>query len=400
MDKNNRLIFHIDVNSAFLSWEAVKRIEAGEPDLRLIPSAVGGDKNKRTSIIAAKSIPAGKFKIRTGEPVSMAIKKCPDLIVVSPDFEQYRKCSKAFISICREYAPVLEQFSIDECFLDMSGTELIYKDPIATAYEIKNRIKEELKFTVNIGIGSNKLLAKMASDFEKPDKVHTLFANEIERKMWPLPIDDLFLAGSASAGKLKRVCIKTIGDLAKSDVEYIKSVVGNKMGDTLYNYANGYDDSEVVSESDRAKSFSMSTTLEENISDGESAHGILRMLADNVALKMRHEGLYAYCIGVTIRTPDFVNKSHQVKLENPTNISKVIEKVACDLFDEIWVKGTPIRLLNVSLSNITDELYEQQSLFEDVSVQKEKAMDRVVDVIFDKYGKGVLQRGFDSGRKR
>lgn len=178
-----RLIFHVDVNSAFLSWEAARRVADGEPDLRLIPSAIGGDRDKRTGVILAKSIPAKKFGVTTGEPVAMALRKCPQLVLAKPDFALYTRNSKAFIAICRRFAPVVEQVSIDECFLDMTGTSLLYPDPIAIAHTIKDTIFSELGFTVNVGIAPNKLLAKMASDFEKPNKVHSLLASEIPQKL-------------------------------------------------------------------------------------------------------------------------------------------------------------------------------------------------------------------------
>ena len=194
-----RLIFHIDVNSAYLSWEAARRVAAGEPDIRLVPSAIGGDREKRTGIILAKSIPAKQYHVRTGEPVSIALRKCPGLLLLRPDFRLYEKNSRAFMQICRRYAPVVEKFSIDECFLDMTGTGSIYPDPTAVAGAIKDAIREELGFTVNVGIGPNKILAKMASDFEKPDKVHTLFTADIEEKLWPLPVRELFSVGGATA---------------------------------------------------------------------------------------------------------------------------------------------------------------------------------------------------------
>ena len=171
----DRLIFHVDVNSAYLSWTAVKLLSEGKKDIRLIPSAVGGDKEKRTGIILAKSIPAKKFGVTTGEPVAAALRKCPKLVLVQPDFGLYERNSKAFMEICRKYAPVVEKFSIDECFLDMTGTQTLYPNPVEIATVIKDQIYGQLGFTVNVGIGPNKLLAKIASDFEKPDKVHTLF---------------------------------------------------------------------------------------------------------------------------------------------------------------------------------------------------------------------------------
>ncbi|MBR3099422.1 MAG: DNA polymerase IV, partial [Clostridia bacterium] len=234
-----RLIFHVDVNSAYLSWESVKRLSEGGEDLRLIPSAVGGDPNKRTGIILAKSIPAKKYGVTTGEPVSMALQKCPGLVLVPPSFGLYERNSRAFMAICRKYAPVMQKFSVDECFLDMTGTSLIYPDPIALARQIKDEIRDSLGFTVNVGISSNKLLAKMASDFEKPDKVHTLFPKEVPEKMWPLPVGDLLFVGKTSAARLQEEGIMTIGALANTPVEKLQQILGEKGGLAAWESANG-----------------------------------------------------------------------------------------------------------------------------------------------------------------
>lgn len=389
----DRLIFHIDVNSAFLSWEATRLVAMGEPDIRLIPSAVGGDPKSRRSIISAKSIPAKEYGIVTGEPVSMALKKCPELVIVDHDMAWYRECSHNFIKICSEYAPVLEQFSIDECFMDMTGTNLIYPDPIKLAHEIKNRIKDELGFTVNIGIGSNKLLAKMASDFEKPDKVHTLFSYEVPAKMWPLPIGDLFLCGKAATATLMRAHIRTIGDLANEREEYIVSLLGEKMGNLLYNYANGLDDSIVSDEYEDAKSYSMSTTLEENVVTRDEALTILKTLCEKVSSKMRRDKAFTTCVSVTIRSNEFVNKTHQMSLYNATDVTREIYECAIKLFDEMWDKKTPLRLLNVGLHNITREEYTQISLFDDEEREKNRKMDRLMDSLSDKFGQGTIKRG-------
>lgn len=228
MKSTERLIFHIDVNSAFLSWESARRVNQGLPDLREIPSCVGGDPKKRTGIVVAKSIPAKKYGIQTGEPVAMALRKCPNLVIVPSDFELYDKCSRAFKAICASFAPVMESFSIDEVFLDMTGTSLIYPDPVAAAYELKDKIHSELGFTVNVGISTNKLLAKMASDFQKPDRVHTLFPDEISEKMWPLPIRNLLFLGKASEQKLLNQGIRTIGDLARERETNVQLWLGEK----------------------------------------------------------------------------------------------------------------------------------------------------------------------------
>ena len=388
-----RLIFHVDVNSAFLSWEAAKRVQQGERDIRLIPSAIGGDRESRTGVILAKSIPAKKFGIKTGEPVGMALRKCPHLYIARPDFFLYERSSRLFMDICREYAPVLEKFSIDECFLDMSGTQKIYPDPIATAYEIKDKIKKELGFTVNIGVGSNKLLAKMASDFEKPDKVHTLFDFEVEEKLWPLPVRELFSVGASTAEKLERAYITTIGDLAKLDVSVLRSLVGDKFSEHLHNFANGIDDSEVLEQPEKAKGYSNSTTLDRDVINVEEAQKILLALADSTAMRMRADGARTYCVSVTLRSNDFKDRSHQRRLNEATDITAEIFTICKSLFSELWDGKTPLRLLGVSLTGITYEDDVQMSLFVDEKRDKARVIDKTVDGIRSKFGADTIVRG-------
>lgn len=391
MDK--RLIFHVDVNSAFVSWEASKRVKDGLSDIRLVPSIVGGDPSSRTSIVAAKSIPAKKYGINTGEPVSMALRKCPELVIARPNFQLYRECSKAFKDICREYAPVVEEFSIDECFLDMTGTSLLYPDPMKIAYEIKNRIRDELGFTVNVGVGSNKLLAKMASDFEKPDKVHTLFLEEVPSKMWPLPVGDLLFVGKKTVPSLQRAGVRTIGDLAKMDMEFLEHIVGTKAALAMHNSANGIDDSPVSAEHEEAKGYSISTTVEENIVTFEAGYQILLKLCDQVASRMRRDDVKAYCIAVTIRDTEFHNQSHQRHLSDSTDITAEIYEVAKQLFEVVWDGRTPLRLMRVALTNIDRSKEEQVALFVDENKERQRKMDRAMDQIRDKFGKSVVQRG-------
>ncbi len=388
-----RLIFHIDVNSAFLSWEATRQVEQGKEDIRLIPSAVGGDREKRTGVILAKSVPAKKYGITTGEPVAMALRKCPNLVIVRPDHALYEKSSKAFMDICAKYSPVLEKYSIDECFLDMSGTQYIYKDPIATAHTIKNEIRDVLGFTVNVGIGSNKLLAKMASDFEKPDKVHTLFANEIKTKMWPLSVRELFSVGRATAEKLEKAYIKTIGELANADLDRIKALVGVKMGERIYEFANGIDNSPVLERAEELKGYSNSLTLEEDVKTREDAYKILLSLADVTSKRMRADGAKAYCIAVTIRGNDFKDKSHQRKLACATDISNEIYNECKKLFDELWDGHTPLRLLGVALTNVTKEDTTQFTLFGEDNKEKQRKLDKTMDMLKNKFGDGSIIRG-------
>ena len=390
-----KLIFHIDVNSAYLSWEATRRVQNGEPDLRLIPSAIGGDPEKRTGVILAKSIPAKKHKITTGEPVVMALRKCPDLVLARPDFKLYVQCSRAFIAICRKYAPVVEQVSIDECFCDFDNTERIYPDPLELAHRIKDEIRDTLGFTVNVGVSENKLLAKMASDFEKPDKVHTLYPGEIPEKMWPLPVGELFTVGKATAERLRQARIETIGDLAHTDPALLERMFGPKMGSHLHRYANGIDPSPVAAEPEEAKGYSISTTLEDDVEDYETAHRILLALADSVAARMRADDFKALSVAVTIRSNDFKNKSHQIKLREPTDGTNEIYEIAKKLFSELWTGKTPLRLLGISLTDLTKEEYAQLSLFHEAAEKKtrSKKLDQTVDALRSKYGRATIQRG-------
>ena len=388
-----RLIFHVDVNSAYLSWEAARRVANGESDLRLIPSAIGGDREKRTGVILAKSIPAKKFGVRTGEPVAMALRKCPDLVLARPDFRLYERSSKAFMDICREYAPVVEKYSIDECFLDMSGTHRIYPDPVAIAHTIKDKIRDTLGFTVNVGIGENKILAKMASDFEKPDKVHTLYLHEVPQKLWPLPVRELFTVGASTAEKLEKARIRTIGDLAHAPLPFVQKIVGMKLGKQLHDYANGIDNSPVLAEPEAAKGYSISTTLEEDVFKAEQAHRVLLALTDSVTARMRADGFKAYCVAVSIRSNDFKTRSHQRKLYDPTDISSEVYALCKQLFAELWDGHTPLRLIGVALTDLTKEEPAQISLFPDEKKERSRKLDQAYDAIHKKFGASAIQRG-------
>ena len=392
MKSTERLIFHIDVNSAFLSWESARRVSQGLPDLREIPSCVGGNPKKRTGIVVAKSIPAKKYGIQTGEPVAMALRKCPNLVIVPSDFELYDKCSRAFKAICASFAPVMESFSIDEVFLDMTGTSLIYPDPVAAAHELKGKIHRELGFTVNVGISTNKLLAKMASDFQKPDRVHTLFPDEIPEKMWPLPIRNLLFLGKASEQKLLNQGIRTIGDLARERAFNVQYWLGEKTGHQLWQYARGIDDSPVKAVPDEAKGFSVETTFNDDITSIEQVFPILLEQCDVLATRMRRKDKKCNCISVTFRTLDFRNRSHQTKLENATDLTDEIYINATRLFKEFW-KGQPLRLIGVALTGLTDGTYEQMSLFEDTeNKERHRKLDAAMDEIRMKFGNDKITR--------
>ncbi len=368
-------------------------MKEGLPDLREIPSCIGGDPKSRRGIVVAKSIPAKKYGVTTGEPVSMALRKCPELVCVPGDFALFETCSRAFKKICASYAPVMESFSIDEVFLDMSGTEKIYPDPVKLACEIKDRIREELGFTVNIGIGTNKLLAKMASDFEKPDKVHTLFPAEIPTKMWPLPVRDLLFLGKASEQKLIKAGIKTIGEMARYPETEIQRLLGEKTGHQLYEYANGRDDSPVRGEREEAKGYSAETTTEEDIVTYEQAFSLLLAQCDVVAARMRKDGKKCSCVSVTYRMLDFRTRSHQKKLGNPTDVTEEIFVQVKNLLYECW-QCQPLRLIGVALTDLTSDDFRQMSLFENAeNHEKQKKVDGVVDDIRKRFGNGMIVRG-------
>ena len=286
-----RVIFHVDANSAFLSWSAAYRklVLQGETDLREIPSVVAGDKKSRHSIIMAKATPAKKYGIQTGEPLFQALEKCPELVVIPPDYSLYVQASRSFVQMLRQFSPVVEQYSIDEAWVDMTGTERLWGSPRLAAEQMRRRIHEELGFTVNIGISSNKLLAKMAGDFEKPNKVHTLFPEEMAVKFWPLPVRDLFLVGAATERKLKFMGIYTIGDLAKADVKVLKKRLG-KHGETIWHFANGRNADAVTPEPAENKGYGNSTTTARDVTSREDAEQVFLSLCETVAMRMRRDG--------------------------------------------------------------------------------------------------------------
>ncbi len=378
---DGRVIFHIDVNSAYLSWEAAYRLQHGaEIDLREIPSIVGGDQEKRHGIVLAKSIPAKKYNIITGETIYSALQKCPNLTVIPPNYELYIKASDAMVHILREYSPNLQRYSIDESFLDYSHRE---KHWIDTAYEIKERIKKELGFTVNIGVSSNKLLAKMASDFKKPDMIHSLFPYEIRDKMWPLPVEDLFMVGSRTKYKLNSRGIFTIGELANLDQDYIYSWL-KKPGLLIWEYANGIDKSMVRSNPLPVKSVGNSTTTSFDVDNKKEAHMVLLALSEKVGMRIRDIKQCGYVVSVKVKNNSFFSYSHQKRLDIPTDSTNTIYRTAKKLFDEIW-QGEPLRHISLSLSDLLDNDFYQLSLFEN-SNQKEEILDDTIDKIRAKFG--------------
>lgn len=386
-----RKILHVDVNSAFLSWTAVEMLKNGaEVDIRTIPAIIGGDEEKRKGVVLAKSIPAKKYGIKTGEPIYFARQKCPNLQIYQGNFKVYYYYSNALYSLLHEYTDKIERFSIDECFLDI--TDFIPKDKTDRdiANEIHTRVKQELGFTVNIGIAPNKLLAKMASDFEKPDKVHTLYKNEIPIKMWNLPISDLLMVGKRSLPKLELLGIKTIGDLAHQSKSLLEKQFG-KFGKMIWEYANGIDDSEVISEPEEPKSIGNSITLPKDTDKIEKIEEVLLALTEQTCYRLRKHQLLAHTVGVQIKTKDFKTYSHQKSLTTDTDSTKIIYETAKQILNEMY-KGESVRLVGIKVDKLTTQEKQQLSLFDTPKNEKQQKLDKTLDKLKEKYGYGSITR--------
>ena len=425
-----RTIFHVDVNSAFLSWSALKKLrdEPGSVDLRTIPSAVGGDVKTRHGIITAKSIPAKRYGIQTAEPVVKALQKCPQLVLVPPDFQTYHAYSRALMDILAQYSSLLQQMSIDEAYLDMSD-RIAPGDreaAIMWARHIREQVKRELGFTVNVGISTNKLLAKMASDFEKPDRTHTLYPDEVPSKMWPLPIDSLHGCGKSTAQKLQLVGINTIGEAAASDPMLLQSILGQKSGAYIYNSANGISRSPVVAEREQAKSISNERTLSEDVDrENYQTNGVpvIRGLAEKVASRMQKKGLSGQTVTFQVKSSEFDRYSRQTSLSEASDRAEEIEAAALMLADRLlngpdglFEAGMTIRLIGVGVSKLTQKQIHQMDLFEwaDRNLEEEKRkeekrrvtaeenekrkakqarLDKMMEMINNRYGTGTVKKG-------
>ena len=398
-----RVIFHIDVNSAFLSWTAAHRCKVlGETfDLRDVPSVIAGQKDRRRSIVLAKSTPAKKYGIKTGEPLGMARDKCPDLVVAEPDYDLYISASRALMSLLRSVSPVVEQFSIDEAWVDMTGTQRLYGSPVFAAQWLKEKIKQELGFTVNIGISTNKMLAKMAGELEKPDKVITLFPWELEEKLWPLDVGELFYVGPATERKLRQMGIRTIGQLAHAEMADLTRKL-HKHGQTIWHMANGRNVEPVQTEIPANKGYGNAMTTPWDVTDMAFGQQVLLSLCETVAARMRKDGQTGRCVAVNIRTAQLENISAQRQLSCATNGTVEIYEAACRLMEQLWDKQTPLRQIGVRMSKVSHEPYRQYSMF-DKHYERQEKLDTAVDGIRNKYGEDAICRAsvlsFENPRK-
>lgn len=388
-----RSIFHIDANSAYLSWTAVSLLEKGfSTDVRQIPAVISGNPENRHGIILAKSIPTKAYGIGTGESLFEAKRKCPDLAIFAPDYDLYMKCSDAMYDVLCRYSPLVQRYSVDECFMDYTLSEKKFGSPLDIAYKIKEQIKRELGFTVNIGLSCNKLLAKMGSELKKPDRVHTLYPKEIAEKMWPLPVGELFMVGRATSNKLNRINITTIGDLARTDPHHMKALLKSH-GLLVWDYANGIDNSVVIPNDEiYQKGIGNSTTVKYDVIDRAEACNVLLALTERVAMRLRKAGCKASLVSITLKTDGFIRYSHQLQLRDFMDSTTEIYGHACRLFDECW-KGEPLRHLGVSVSNFQATKETMQLSIFNRDSEKNQKLDRAVDTIRRRYGEGSIIRG-------
>lgn len=389
------LIFHVDVNSAYLSWTAAALLEKGyKTDLRTIPAVIAGDPENRHGIILAKSIPAKKYGIRTGQSLYEAKQNCPHLAVYPADYDLFLLCSDALYQILQEYTPLIQRYSVDECFMDCSRLEAMRKDPVRAAYEIKERVKRELGFTVNIGIAENKVMAKMAGELKKPDMIHTLWPCEMEDKLWPLLVDELFMVGKATAKKLHRINIHTIGELARANVLLLKSILKSH-GQLIYDYANGVDLSPVVINEDIVqKGLGNSMTMPFNAETRDMVMQQTLALCERVGMRLRKRKRRASLIAVHLKADSFVSYRHQVQLQSYINTTREIYEIARQLIDQCW-RGEPLRKIGVSVSKFAGEEEVQMSLFDRVDQEKQEQLEQAVDEIRSRYGdRSIIRASF------
>ena len=404
----SKIIFHIDVNSAFLSWSAVEKLKNGsDVDIREIPSIIGGDEASRHGIVLAKSVSAKKYGVTTGEPVAAALRKCANLVMEPPNHQMYREYSRQLMDYFKTYTPDIEQLSVDECFLDYTPIAHLYGEPTDFANRLKNEVKEKFGYTVNIGISEVKILAKMARDFQKPDRVHTLWKSEIQKKMWPLPVSELYMVGKSSLPKLRNLGIRTIGDLAGMSPEILEAHF-KSFGKLIWENANGIGSDVVESEETAAKGVGNSTTLREDVTDADNAKKVLLSLAESVSGRLRKHEFLAGNVAVEIKYANFTKCSHQAPFLTPTNVTSKIYELSCLLFDELW-DGSPVRLLGIRCSKLQDVGEPvQMSLFDMEFPEKENGktamskvpnreklekLDKAMDSIKKRFGDGAIVRG-------
>lgn len=393
MIQNDRTILHCDMNGFYASVELLDY-----PQYKNVPMAVCGNPTNRHGIILAKNEVAKKYNIVTAETLWSARKKCPDLVCVRPHREKYKKYSKLINQIYLRYTDMVEPFSIDESWLDVTASLNLFGDGKTIADDIRKTVKKELGLTLSAGVSFNKIFAKMGSDYKKPDATTVITRDNYKSILWPLDVGKLFFVGSASANKLQKAGINTIGDLAVSDKKLVTAILG-KQGAMIHDYANGLDNEPVClfNQREKIKSVGNGVTFKRNLKSEEDIKIAVVGLSDKVASRLRKYQMKAYGVKVDIKNPDFKVISRQKQLFVATNISEEIFKTAMDLIHANWPENNPIRLLTITAINLTDEdEAEQLSMFSQLNADsryKNQSMEKAIDQIRSKFGDSAITFG-------
>ncbi len=389
-----RVILHCDLNCFYASVELLSH-----PELKEVPMAVCGDPTSRHGIILAKNEPAKHFGVQTAETIWQARKKCPELALLPPHHGLYRQYSRKVNAIYDQYTDLVEPFGIDESWLDVTHSlHLFGGDARALADHLRQRIREELGLTLSVGVSFNKVFAKLGSDYKKPDATTVIPGQNWQEIVWPLPVGALLYVGGAARKLLGQYGITTIGQLAACSPATLETLMG-KMGLQLHAYANGLDSSPVRSRftEEAVKSVGNGTTFSKNLTTSQQVRSSLAVLCDSVATRLRHEGLYAGGVQVTVRTPDFQDRSRQMQLSSPTHLIRDLHACACQLLGTLWTPPTPIRAITVTAIHLVAaaDAYEQVDLFSDSVPQKDKQerLEATMDRIREKYGSRSIAFG-------
>lgn len=385
----DRVILHCDMNGFFASVELLSR-----PELRDRPMAVCGSPDKRHGIILAKNEPAKQAGVVTAETVWQALKKCPDLQFVPPHMSKYKHYSRLINEIYQRFTDMVEPFSIDESWLDVTASQSLFGSGREIADTIRETVKKELGLTLSAGVSFNKIFAKMGSEYKKPDATTLITRENFKEILWPLPARDMFFVGKATARKLSESGIKTIGDIAVADPGVLERMLG-KQGRQLWEYTNGLDNSPVarVGESEKIKSVGNGVTFTRDLVTEDDIVTAVTSLSDTVAGRLRRYGMKACGVKVDIKDPYFKVISRQKQLFSPTNLAGEIAKNSLDIIHSSWKKGSPIRMLTITGINLTDEIFDEQlSLFGISSDDRQKGeqIERTMDEVRKKYGSSSI----------
>ena len=388
----DRVILHCDMNGFFASVELLSH-----PELANVPMAVCGNPENRHGIILAKNELAKKAGVVTAQTLWQARKKCPNLQVVSPHHDKYKHYSRLINEIYGRFTDMVEPFSIDESWLDVTASRRLFGDGKHIADTIRKTVREELGLTLSAGVSFNKIFAKMGSEYKKPDATTVISRDNYKKILWPMPVSEMFFVGGATAQKLNRAGIMTIGQLAQTEKALLESMLG-KHGSQLYDYANGLDDSPVCRqcEKQKIKSVGNGITFKRNLTCTEDIRTAAMSLADTVAARLRHYEMKAHGIKVDIKDTELKTISRQKQLSAPTNLAYEISEAAVDIITASWNLKKPIRMLTITGINLCDEDTEEQvSLFgaDTVSREKTENLERAMDSIRARYGQSSITFG-------